>query len=117
MPSRNRDLTRQIGVGPLRRSTDDTGLGYNGSALLIGAVLAALALLYFFTAPWRGLLFWAAFSRTPPLGATVANSLDKPVAAGGLAISDLTASAAFAALILVCLLLIPQRVGRHVDAR
>jgi uncharacterized membrane-anchored protein len=56
---------------------DDTGLGYRGSALLIGVVLAVLAVLYFFTTVSRPLLFWAAFILTRPLGATIANSLDK----------------------------------------
>ncbi len=62
---------------------DSTGLGYNGSALVIAAALAVAAALCFFTAASRTLLFWAAFILTRPLGATVANSLDKPAAAGG----------------------------------
>jgi uncharacterized membrane-anchored protein len=71
---------------------DDTGLGYRGSALLIGVVLSVLAILYFSTRVSRPLLFWAAFILTRPLGATIANSLDKPVAAGGLAVGDFAAS-------------------------
>jgi uncharacterized membrane-anchored protein len=59
---------------------DDTGLGYNGSALVIGLVLVVVAVFYFFTGVSRTLLFWAAFILTRPLGATIANSFDKPVA-------------------------------------
>ena len=92
---------------------DDTGLGYNGGALVIAAALAVVAALYFFTAVSRTLLFWAAFVLTRPLGATVANSLDKPVAAGGLAVGDLSASAALAAIMVVCVLFIPQKAGKH----
>ncbi len=92
---------------------DSTGLGYNGSALLITAVLVILAALYYVTKVNRTLLFWAAFILTRPLGATLANSLDKPVANGGLGISDITASAAFAVIMVICLLVIPQRSGRH----
>jgi uncharacterized membrane-anchored protein len=91
---------------------DDTGLGYRGSALLIGIVLAVIAALYFSTRVSRPLLFWAAFILTRPLGATIANSLDKPVAAGGLAVGDIAASAALTAVMLVCILMIPQRPGR-----
>ncbi len=91
----------------------DTGLGFNGSALIIAAVLALVAGLYFFTNVSRTVLFWAAFILTRPLGATIANSLDKPVAQGGLAVKDLTATAALALIMIVCLFLIPQRSGRH----
>ncbi|GLS46251.1 hypothetical protein [Methylobacterium brachythecii] len=92
---------------------DDTSLGYNGSALLIGAALAVTAALYFYTKVSRTALFWAAFILTRPLGATIANSLDKPAAQGGLAISDLTISAVLAAMMIACVLLIPQRPGHH----
>ncbi len=61
----------------------------------------------------RTLLFWAAFVLTRPLGATVANSLDKPVADGGLAIGDIAASGALAVAVILCLFIIPQRAGRH----
>jgi len=93
---------------------DDTGLGYNGSALAIALVLAVIALLYFFTGVSRTLLFWAAFILTRPLGATIANSFDKPVSQGGLAVGDLKASAVLAVLIVISILLIPQRPARHV---
>lgn len=92
---------------------DDTPLGYNGSALLIGTALAVIAGLYFYTKLSRTALFWAAFVLTRPLGATVANSLDKPTVQGGLGISDLTISAMLAALMVLCVLLIPQRAGNH----
>ena len=95
---------------------DDTGLGYNGSALLIAAVLILITLMYRYTKTSRTWLFWAAFILTRPLDATVANSLDKPVASGGLAISDITASAVLAVIIVICLMVIPQRAGRHAGA-
>ena len=95
---------------------DDTGLGYNGGALVIGLALAVVAALYFFTTTSRTLLFWAAFILTRPLGATIANSLDKPVADGGLAVGDFSASAALIVIITVCIFAIPQRPGRHPGA-
>jgi uncharacterized membrane-anchored protein len=92
---------------------DDTGLGYNGSALVIALLLGIVAGLYFFTGVSRTLLFWVAFILTRPLGATIANSFDKPIAQGGLAVGDLKASAVLAVLIVISLLVIPQRPGRH----
>ena len=92
---------------------DRTPLGYNGSAALIGVVLVVLAALYFLTKVSHTFLFWAAFILTRPLGATLANSMDKPVAQGGLAISDVTASGVLALAMVVCLLVIPQRQGHH----
>lgn len=91
-----------------------TGLGYNGSALLIAAALAVIALLYFFSTVSRTLLFWAAFILTRPLGATIANSLDKPTTNGGLGISDVSITAALTVIMILCLFIIPQRAGPHV---
>jgi uncharacterized membrane-anchored protein len=91
----------------------DTGLGYEGGALVFAAALALVAGLYFWTNASRVLLFWAAFILTRPLGATVGDFLDKPVSSGGLALSRPLASAVIAAFIVVCLLVLPQRAGRH----
>ena len=92
---------------------DSTGLGYEGGALVFGAALAVVAALYYWTSVSRVTLFWAAFILTRPLGATVGDFLDKPVGAGGLALSRPLASAIIAVFILLCLLLLPQRAGRH----
>lgn len=92
---------------------DSTGLGYNGSAAAIGVVLIVLAALYFFTKVSRTFLFWAAFILTRPLGATLANSFDKPTAKGGLGISDIYLTGGFIIAMVICLYAIPQRSGRH----
>jgi len=92
---------------------DTSGLGYAGGALVFAAGLVVLAFLYFRTSVSRVLLFWAAFILTRPLGATVGDFLDKPRSHGGLALSRPIASAVIAALILVCILLLPQRPGVH----
>jgi uncharacterized membrane-anchored protein len=91
----------------------DAGLGYSGGALVFGAGLVVLAALYFMTNVSRVLLFWAAFILTRPLGATVGDFLDKPLAKGGLELSRPIASAALAIVILVLILILPQRPGRH----
>lgn len=91
----------------------DTGLGYSGGALVFGAALAVLAALYFGTQLSRVFLFWAAFILTRPLGATVGDWLDKPIAKGGLDFSRPLASAVLAAVIVVLIIVLPQRAGRH----
>jgi uncharacterized membrane-anchored protein len=92
---------------------DTTGLGYMGGALVFGAGLAVLAILYYRTDLSLVALFWAAFILTRPLGATVGDFLDKPIDHGGLAFSRPIASAIIAAFIVACILLLPQRAGRH----
>jgi uncharacterized membrane-anchored protein len=91
----------------------DAGLGYSGGALVFGAGLAILAFLYFSTRVSRIFLFWAAFILTRPLGATVGDFLDKPIAKGGLAMSRPIASAILAVIIVALILLLPQRPGTH----
>jgi uncharacterized membrane-anchored protein len=91
----------------------DAGLGYEGGALLFGAGLAVVAAAYFWTELSRVLLFWVAFILIRPLGATVGDFLDKPLDQGGLALSRPIASAVLAALIVGCILILPQRTGSH----
>jgi uncharacterized membrane-anchored protein len=94
-------------------TADDTGLGYEGGALVFAAGLAVLAAAYFFTNVSRVFLFWAAFIVSRPLGATVGDFLDKPASDGGLALSRPIASAVIGAFIVLCLLVLPQRAGQH----
>jgi uncharacterized membrane-anchored protein len=91
----------------------DTGLGYEGGAFVFAAALVLVCSLYFWTGVSRVLLFWLAFILTRPLGATLGDFLDKPVSDGGLAWSRPLAAAALAAFMIVCLLVLPQRAGRH----
>jgi uncharacterized membrane-anchored protein len=85
------------------------GLGYTGAAMVFGALLLLVIAAYFWTAISRTALFWAAFILTRPLGAVVGDFLDKPVNAGGLALSRYTASAVLFAFILASVLLFRQR--------
>jgi len=94
-------------------TADSTGLGYEYGALVFAAALAVVAAAYYWTDLSRVLLFWIAFILTRPLGATVGDFLDKPVRHGGLALSRPIATAVIAAFILLCLLVLPQRAGKH----
>ncbi len=89
------------------------GLGYSGGALVFGAGLAVLAALYYTSKVSRVTLFWAAFILTRPLGATVGDWFDKPVAKGGLDMSRPMASAVLTLVILLLILFLPQRPGSH----
>jgi len=91
----------------------DSGLGYAGSAMVFGGALLILAGLYFWTAINRVFLFWAAFILTRPLGATVGDFLDKPLDKGGLDLSRPVATAVLAAAIVLLIVVLPQRAGRH----
>jgi uncharacterized membrane-anchored protein len=91
----------------------DTGLGYEGGALVFAAGLAVTAAVYYWTDLSRVLLFWIAFILTRPLGATLGDLLDKPLDHGGLALSRPIASAVIAAIMIGCILVFPQRAAGH----
>jgi uncharacterized membrane-anchored protein len=94
-------------------TSDSAGLGFGGSALLFGALLALIAAAYFWTPISRTLLFWAAFIATRPLGAVVGDLLDKPADEGGLDVNRFAASAMLLAFIVACLYFFPQRAAKR----
>jgi uncharacterized membrane-anchored protein len=109
-------LSQTLGTALGDWMADTGGLGYEGGALVFAAGLVALAAAYYRTDISRVVLFWAAFILTRPLGATVGDFLDKPISHGGLALSRPLASAAIALFILTCVVVLPQRAGRHPGA-
>ena len=92
------------------------GLGYERGAIVFVGGLALVSALYFWTKVSRTLLFWAAFILTRPLGAMVGDLLDKPHEKGGLALSRYTASGVLAALILACVIFLPQKAEKATPA-
>lgn len=90
-------------------TADTAGLGYSGGALVFGALLACVVAAYYRTGISRTILFWIAFILTRPLGAVVGDFLDKPVNAGGEALSRYSASAVLLVFIVVSILIFPQR--------
>ncbi len=95
---------------------DTNGLGYGGGAILFAGALVIILALYAFTQTSRVTLFWAAFILTRPLGATLGDLLDKPLANGGFAISRYLASAILAGLIVALIAVLPKRAGAHPSA-
>ena len=94
-------------------TADTAGLGYPGSAVIFGALLALIALAYYRTKLSHTLLFWAAFVLTRPLGAVVGDFLDKPHSSGGLALNRYAASSVLLLFIAACIALFPQRAAQR----
>lgn len=98
-------------------TADSAGLGYVGAALVFSGLLAIVVGAYYLTDISRAALFWTAFILTRPLGAVVGDFLDKPLGAGGLALSRYGASAVLIGFMVACILIFPQRAGRHPAGR
>lgn len=109
-------LSQTLGTALGDWMADQASLGYGGSALVFSVALGVVAAAYYWTRISPVLLFWAAFILTRPLGATVGDFLDKPIDRGGLAMSRPLASLVLAAVMIVLILLLPQRAGRHPHA-
>ena len=90
-------------------AADTGGLGFGGGALVFAGALLVVIAAYLWTRISHVALFWLAFILTRPLGATLGDLFDKPVADGGLAFSRPLASAVLAGFILICLFALPQR--------
>jgi uncharacterized membrane-anchored protein len=94
-------------------TADSAGLGYTGGAIAFSLLLALVVVAYFWTNISRTALFWAAFILTRPLGAVVGDFLDKPINAGGLALSRYSASVSLIVLIIGCILIFPQQAAKE----
>jgi uncharacterized membrane-anchored protein len=92
---------------------DNSGLGYEGAAIVFGLALVIVAGLWFYTRLSRTFLFWAAFILTRPLGATLGDFLDKPFSDGGLNLSRPLASLVLLLVLIGCVVMLPQRAGRY----
>jgi uncharacterized membrane-anchored protein len=88
---------------------DDSGLGYEGAALVFAGALALMVAIYFLTGVSRALLFWVAFILTRPFGATVGDLLTKPFAQGGLNLGRISSSLTIAIFIVACILFTSRR--------
>jgi uncharacterized membrane-anchored protein len=94
-------------------TADTAGLGYGDGAVVFLALLGVVVAAYYWIWVSRTTFFWAAFILTRSLGAVVGDLLDKPLSAGGLALSRYSASAVLLGLILTSLLIFPQRAAQR----
>lgn len=82
-------------------TADDLGLGFGGGALLFSGLIALVAIAHVATRIPRPLLFWAAYVLTRPLGATLGDTLTKPVDHGGLNLDRFQSSGVILAAMVV----------------
>jgi uncharacterized membrane-anchored protein len=92
---------------------DSGGLGYEGGAIIFGALLLVIAVAYYRTRISHTILFWSAFILTRPLGAVLGDLLDKPRSDGGLALSRYTISIALFTFIATCVLVFRQEPAKQ----
>ena len=90
---------------------DDAGFGFELGALLFAGLIVVVAALHYFTRISDGVLFWAAYVLTRPLGATLGDTLTKPHDEGGLGLGRISSSLIIAALMIIMVLLISKRAG------
>ena len=82
-------------------TADDAGLGFQGGALVFAGLIAVVAACNRFTRIPKAWLFWAAYVLTRPLGATLGDTLTKPLAHGGLDLGRFASSAVILAAMVV----------------
>jgi uncharacterized membrane-anchored protein len=93
-------------------TADTAGFGYTGAAVIFGGLLALVVIAYYWSRISRTIMFWIVFILTRPLGAVVADFLDKPLAKGGLNLRRYTASAALLVFMLMALIMYRQRAAK-----
>jgi uncharacterized membrane-anchored protein len=79
------------------------GLGFETGALIFVALLGVVIVARYATKVPRAVLFWAAYVLTRPLGATLGDTLTKPIAIGGLNLDRFAATAAIGAAMVAIL--------------
>jgi len=84
---------------------DSSGLGFAGGAGVIGALLVVTLVMYFFASVSRVLLFWVAFILTRPFGATLGDTLTKPLEKGGLGLGTAGSSLVLLAILVFSILI------------
>lgn len=80
---------------------DSAGIGFERGALVFAGLLALVVVAYRFTKLPRSVLFWAAYVLTRPLGATLGDTLTKPLASGGLDLGRIGSSLVMLAAMVV----------------
>lgn len=93
-------------------AADNLGLGFLGGAAAFSALIAAVAALHVFTRAPTTILFWAAYVLTRPLGATLGDTLTKPLAKGGLDLSRINSSLVIAVIMIAAVWLTERRQAR-----
>lgn len=85
-------------LGDYVADENEIGLGFQKGALIFAGLIAVVAAFYIFTKAPRAVLFWAAYVLTRPLGATLGDTLTKPLDDGGLDLGRLSSSLVLAGI-------------------
>jgi uncharacterized membrane-anchored protein len=96
--------------------SDDSGLGFLGSWLLVTALLLVVLALSYFTKLSRVLLFWIAFILTRPFGATFGDVLTKSHAKGGFDLGRGWSSLVLLGILIVTILVSYRKTGSAIAA-
>ncbi|MDA8484036.1 hypothetical protein NNO07_13235 [Pseudomonas resinovorans] len=92
---------------------DDSGLGFAGGALLVGSLIALVAVARYASKISPVVLFWIAFVLTRPFGATLGDVLTKIPDKGGLGFGTVGSSAILAAVLLVMVMVAMRGAARN----
>jgi uncharacterized membrane-anchored protein len=91
-----------------------TGLGFERGALVFAGLLAVVAAAHFWLKRIpASMLFWAAYVLTRPLGATLGDTLTKPLAEGGLSLGRVLSSVVLLASMIVGIVLVTRHERHH----
>ena len=88
----------------------DTGLGFERGALVFAILLMLVAAAHVWLKKIPpSVVFWAAYVLTRPLGATLGDTLTKPLAEGGLNLGRIVSSLVIAALMVAAIFVMSRR--------
>ena len=93
-------LTFAMGTAAGDLVSEDLGVGYWATALLVALIIGAIAVSHLVFRADAVLTFWLAYILTRPLGASLGDGLAQPKADGGLALGTTWTSLLFLATIL-----------------
>jgi uncharacterized membrane-anchored protein len=92
-------------------TADSLGLGFELGALVFACLIALVAAAHFFTRIPKAILFWTAYVLTRPLGATLGDTLTKPLSHGGLDLGRFASTFVIAALMTAIVIWTHRRRG------
>jgi uncharacterized membrane-anchored protein len=92
---------------------DSAGIGFERGALVFAGLIAIVAAVAYYRIISRTVAFWAAYVLTRPLGATLGDTLTKPVEKGGLNLGRIASSLVIAVIMIAIVAITHRRKGAH----
>ncbi|MFD0442058.1 MULTISPECIES: COG4705 family protein [Streptomyces violaceusniger group] len=94
-------LSNTLGTSSGDFLSHSVGLGFRGSALVLSTAMLLILAAHYLTPISGTVLFWTAYVLTRPLGAVAENTVEKPVAQGGLGVGTTITSAVLLAVLVI----------------